>query len=64
MMQLNVDVWGLHPILLDDPEAMDSIVRHALEVCSITVISHNNHSFPGQGLTLTYILSESHAAVH
>ena len=64
MHQLLVDVWDLHPLLLDDPDAMDSIVRNSLAVSSISVLSHDSHSFSGQGLTLTYILSESHAAVH
>ena len=64
MHQLLVDVWNLHPLLLDNPEAIDLIVRNALAVTSILVVSHNVHSFTGQGLTLTYILSESHAAVH
>ena len=64
MNQLFVDVWGLHPTFLDDPEAMDSIIRRILAFSSISVVSQDAHRFPGQGLTLTYLLSESHAAVH
>ena len=64
MNQLLVDVWGLHPTFLDDPEAVDSIMRRVLVFSSISVVSQDAHRFPGQGLTLTYLLSESHAAVH
>ena len=64
MNQLLVDVWDLHPLLLDDLETMNSIMHHLLTARGISVVSHSAEKFSGQGLTLTYLLSESHAAVH
>ena len=64
MNQLLVDVWGLHPLLLDDLEAINSTMHRVVTASVISVVSFDAHKFPGQGLTLTYLLSESHAVVH
>ena len=64
MNQLLVDVWDLHPLFLDDLEAIKSIMHRVLMERGISIVSQDAKKFPGQGLTLTYLLSESHAAVH
>ena len=64
MNQLLVDVWNLHPLFLDDVETINSIMHRVLKERGISILTHSAQKFPRQGLTITYLLSESHAAVH
>ena len=64
MKQLLVDVWNLHPLFLDDIETINAIMHRVLREEDISIVTHSAQKFPGQGLTITYLLSESHAAVH
>ena len=64
MKQLLVDVWNLHPSFLDDVETLNSIMHRVLRERGISIVTQSAQKFPGQGLTITYLLSESHAAVH
>ena len=59
-----MDVWDLQPLFLDDLEAINYMMHRVLLERGISIVSHDAKKFPGQGLTLTYLLSESHAAVH
>ena len=56
MNQLLVDVWDLDALFLDDLEVMNSMMHRVLAESGISVVSHDAHKFPGQGLTLTYLL--------
>jgi len=47
-----------------DEQALMKVMLAAVEKCGAQVLSHNSFVFPGHGLTMTILLSESHASIH
>ncbi len=45
-------------------EAIDAVFRDILAKIDVTVIKDGFHEFPGGGLSIVYILSASHLAIH
>ena len=45
-------------------EALDAVFRDILSKIDVTVIKDVYHEFPGGGLSIVYILSASHLAIH
>jgi S-adenosylmethionine decarboxylase proenzyme len=52
------------PKALGNPEAVKKIMLEAATRCGATVLNHIAHEFPGNGLTMVIMLSESHASIH
>lgn len=47
-----------------DEEQLKQIMLKAAEECGAQVLNHSAHVFPGHGLTMVILLSESHASIH
>ena len=63
MNQLLVDVWNLHSSFLIDLDTIHFMMQKVLRERGISIVTHDVQRFPGEGLIITYLLSESHAAV-
>ncbi len=49
---------------LMDTEALKKIMLEAVQKCGATMLDYTAYVFPGQGLTMVIMLSESHASIH
>src|SRR4051812_20456050 len=49
---------------LSDEQALMHVMVTAAEKCGAQVLGSNSYVFPGHGLTMTILLSESHASIH
>ncbi|MBS0648059.1 MAG: adenosylmethionine decarboxylase [Verrucomicrobia bacterium] len=47
-----------------DEKALTQVMLTAVEKCGAQILNHNSYVFPGHGLTMTILLSESHASLH
>lgn len=52
------------PDALCDLEKLKASMDEAVGNCGATILSQNEHIFPPHGLTMVYLLSESHASIH
>ena len=50
--------------VLKDPTAIQNVMLEAAKECGATVLDHTAYVFPGNGLTMVIMLSESHASIH
>lgn len=49
---------------ITDEQALMQVMLEAVQKCGAQILSHNVFIFPGHGLTMTILLSESHASIH
>lgn len=49
---------------ISDEQALMKVMLAAVEKCGAQILNHNSFVFPGNGLTMTILLSESHASIH
>lgn len=49
---------------LSDEQALMGVMLAAAQKCGAQVLDSNYYIFPGHGLTMTILLSESHASIH
>lgn len=49
---------------LTDVEQLTHIMKHAVNATGAQVLSSSKFVFPGNGLTMVFLLSESHASIH
>ncbi len=49
--------------LVDETKLMQ-VMLEAVQKCGAQILKHNYFIFPGHGLTMTILLSESHASIH
>lgn len=49
---------------LSDVDALAAAMQNAVESCGATVLSSSQWVFPPNGLTMVFLLSESHASIH
>jgi S-adenosylmethionine decarboxylase len=56
-----VDLYGVNPALLDDQEALESIVLDAVECSGASYLGHH---FEPQGCSGVVLIAESHFAWH
>lgn len=49
---------------LSDEDALMQVMIAAVKKCGAQVLNQNYFIFPGHGLTMTILLSESHASIH
>ena len=50
--------------VLNDRDFLEDIMRHAIRLSGATIIDTIHHVFDPQGLTLLFLLAESHASIH
>ena len=49
---------------LSDVEALARAMNNAVEQCGATILEKSSWVFPPNGLTMVFLLSESHASIH
>jgi len=49
---------------LSDEHALMQVMMDAVKKCGAQVLNQSYYIFPGHGLTMTILLSESHASIH
>jgi S-adenosylmethionine decarboxylase proenzyme len=49
---------------LSDVESLAAAMSNAVEKCGATVLEKSSWVFPPNGLTMVFLLSESHASIH
>jgi len=49
---------------LTDVEALREVMHQAVTECGATILDSMNYIFPGNGMTMVIMLSESHASIH
>jgi len=49
---------------LSDEKTLMQVMLAAVEKCGAQILNYNTYVFPGHGLTMTILLSESHASIH
>lgn len=69
----NHDTFGQHVIaeftgcnstLLDNIEFMSKTFRKAIDIAGATLLHEVTHKFDPQGISLVFVLSESHLSIH
>jgi len=61
---LAAKLMGCPAAILDDPNAICSILDRITRVVQMTFINGSTHKFQPQGVSVVYLLAESHIAVH
>lgn len=59
-----VDIDDVHVDLINDNHRLIEICDQALKLGEVTILNKMIHHFEPQGLTLLYLLTESHFSVH
>ena len=49
---------------LSDVESLQAVMMNAAKECGATILDSIHYVFPGNGLTMAILLSESHASIH
>jgi S-adenosylmethionine decarboxylase len=49
---------------LEDEALLDAALREAIEAAGATILSRTSTRFQPQGLSIVYLLAESHASIH
>lgn len=49
---------------LSNVEALAAAMQQAVETCGATILDSSSWVFPPNGLTMVFLLSESHASIH
>ena len=50
--------------VLKNKQALDRILREAVEKADATVVSHTSHSFSASGVSAVMVIAESHVTIH
>ena len=58
------DVSGLESPKLDNLEYLRSLLQTAAETAQVTILNETFHKFEPQGVTISFLLAESHLAIH
>jgi len=61
---LAAKLMGCPPTLLNDPDAVSSVLDRVTKVVQMTFLRGVRHRFSPQGVSVVYLLAESHIAVH
>lgn len=59
-----VDVWNADPLKLNDLLGLCGNMEEGIEKAGATIIDHIKHQFEPQGVTILFLLSESHYSIH
>lgn len=59
-----IDVDHVNPKLIYDNAALTYICDKTLEAADVTIVNKAQHAFEPHGLTLLYLLTESHFSLH
>ena len=63
-LEMLLDLRGCQSSALNDPAALEKILRDIARTAGLEIVSQVAHQFTHRGMTLVFILSQSHLAVH
>lgn len=49
---------------LTNINSLTEAMKHAIEKSNATILDSSSYTFPGNGVTMVFLLSESHASIH
>jgi S-adenosylmethionine decarboxylase len=55
---------GCDPVILNDKNSLIQVLDEVSRAVKMTIISRLSHSFTPQGISLVYLLAESHISIH
>ncbi|CDG16986.1 adenosylmethionine decarboxylase [Xenorhabdus doucetiae] len=58
------EFYGVNFILLNDQNILTRIMRSAIQTTGATIINETSHKFNPEGVTVLFLLAESHASIH
>ncbi len=58
------EYYGCSPELLNDTEAMRTLLEEAAAAAKVRVVSHAEHRYSPQGVTCVLLIEESHLSIH
>jgi S-adenosylmethionine decarboxylase len=63
---LLADLWQIAPAVLSDKDELSRLLARALDRNGFTTVGKVAHAFPGDGsgITVVYLLAQSHASIH
>lgn len=64
LLHLSVEIRNCSRVLLNSPEELDCSLTNICREMEITVLSKIKHCFSPSGVSIVYILSASHLALH
>lgn len=59
-----LDIYDIQNTIKLEPDSIARIMDKIVDICSFTVVKKAEHRFTPYGLTIVYILSESHLIIH
>lgn len=59
-----LDVYDCNPLLLDDIDFLDSLLRNVAAKAEMHILNATYHKFEPQGVSLLFLISESHISIH
>ena len=62
--QLIVDLYGCDPALLNDPEAVQSAARTAVQAVGAEIVEECMHRFEPIGISYIAVITTSHFSIH
>ncbi len=63
-LELLLDLYECNSVTLNDVSGLEGILQRARHRAGFQVVNQTVHQFPHQGITLIFILSQSHATLH
>jgi S-adenosylmethionine decarboxylase len=63
-IHITFDLWGLKSEMLNNNIFLKNLYIDAIEKCGAEILQYQENLFEPEGLTFTFILSESHASCH
>ena len=64
-IHLLADLAGIDAARLNDPAAIDALLREAAQAAGASILHSHFHAFgPGMGVTGVLLLAESHISIH
>lgn len=61
---LILDLYGCPPGLLDDYHYLYATLKSAIQITETKILNSFGHRFKPQGVTLLFLLCESHCSIH
>lgn len=49
---------------LNDATVLDAMCKRIIDMCRLHIVSQQQHQFEPYGITMLYLLSESHVSIH
>ncbi len=61
---VHLELWGVDPKLLDDPQRLEQGLLEAAAAAKVTVLGTVKHHFTPHGASVVVLVAESHLSIH